>query len=91
MTTELPAMPTTRTSLLDPPAEYHQLREEQPVTRVRFPNGQAGWLVTRFEEGSAVFADPRMSARRPRHDVRPTTPAPRTPTTATRASTRRSS
>ncbi|MDT7803875.1 MAG: hypothetical protein QOI78_7308 [Actinomycetota bacterium] len=71
MTTELPAMPTTRTSLLDPPAEYHQLREEQPVTRVRFPNGQAGWLVTRFEEGSAVFADPRLSARRPRHDVPP--------------------
>ncbi|WP_328608552.1 cytochrome P450 [Amycolatopsis sp. NBC_00345] len=64
-------MPTTRTTLFDPPAEYDRLREDQPVTRVRFPNGQDGWLVTRFEEGSAVFSDPRMSARRPRHDVAP--------------------
>ncbi|MCW2718330.1 cytochrome P450 [Pseudonocardia sp.] len=69
--TELSTMPTVRSSLLDPPAEYDKLREEQPVTRVRFPNGSAGWLVTRFEEGSAVFADPRMSARRPRHDTPP--------------------
>jgi cytochrome P450 len=71
MTDALPQMPTTRTTLLDPPAEYHQLRDEQPITRVRFPNGMSGWLVTRFEEGSAVFSDPRLSARRPRHDVQP--------------------
>ncbi|WP_405912519.1 cytochrome P450 [Streptomyces sp. NBC_00963] len=69
MTTPLPAMPVQRTRPLDPPLEYDQLREEQPVTRVRFPNGSTGWLVTRFEEGSQVFSDPRMSARRPRHDT----------------------
>ncbi|WP_236710815.1 cytochrome P450 [Streptomyces sp. 150FB] len=69
MTETLPDMPVLRPTLLDPPAEYHQLREDEPVTRVRFPNGSAGWLVTRFEEGSKVFADPRLSARRPRHDV----------------------
>ncbi|MFG2894481.1 cytochrome P450 [Streptomyces sp. NPDC048248] len=69
MNETLPCMPVHRDSLLDPPAEYHQLREEQPLTRVRFPNGTTGWLVTRFEEGSQVFSDPRMSARRPRHDV----------------------
>jgi cytochrome P450 len=66
---DLPVMPTTRTTLLDPPVEYAALREGAPITRVRFPNGLVGWLVTRFEEGSAVFADPRMSARRPRHDT----------------------
>jgi cytochrome P450 len=71
MTVDLPAMPTERTTPLDPPVEYHQLREQQPVTRVRFPSGRVGWLVTRFDEGSAVFADPRMSARRPQHDTPP--------------------
>ena len=69
MTVGLPAMPVVRHRLLDPPLEYHQLREEQPIVRVRFPSGRVGWLVTRFDEGSQVFSDPRMSARRPRHDV----------------------
>ncbi|MFD4553898.1 cytochrome P450 [Streptomyces sp. NPDC058469] len=54
---------------LDPPAEYTRLREDQPIVKVRFPNGSSGWIVTRFEEGSQVFSDPRMSARRPRHDT----------------------
>ena len=58
---ELPAMPVARPNLFDPPLEYHQLRDEQPLVRVRFPTGIVGWLVTRFEEGSQVFADPRMS------------------------------
>ncbi|HVV08099.1 cytochrome P450 [Amycolatopsis sp.] len=71
MTVELPTMPMERQRLLDPPLEYHQLREDQPILRVRFPSGRVGWLVTRFEEGSQVFSDPRMSARRPRHDVPP--------------------
>jgi cytochrome P450 len=71
MTVELPAMPVEREYLLDPPVEYHQLREEQPITWIRFPSGRAGWLVTRFEEGSQVFSDPRLSARRPRHDIAP--------------------
>ncbi|MEU5839971.1 cytochrome P450 [Streptomyces diacarni] len=69
MSETLPSMPIERTRLLDPPLEYDQLREEQPIARVRFPNGSTGWLVTRFEEGSQVFSDPRMSARRPRHDT----------------------
>lgn len=69
MTETLPTMPVQRARPLDPPLEYDRLREEQPITRVRFPNGSAGWLVTRFEEGSQVFSDPRMSARRPRHDT----------------------
>ncbi|MFF5010520.1 cytochrome P450 [Streptomyces phaeochromogenes] len=71
MTDTVPQMPVRRTTLLDPPAEYDRLREEQPVTRVRFPNGLTGWLVTSFEEGSQVFSDSRLSALRPRHDTRP--------------------
>jgi cytochrome P450 len=71
MTVDLPTMPVERQQVLDPPLEYHQLREDQPIIRVRFPSGRVGWLVTRFEEGSQVFSDPRMSAARPRHDVAP--------------------
>ncbi|RDG37423.1 cytochrome P450 [Streptomyces corynorhini] len=65
------SQPVTRDPLnpLDPPAEYTRLREDQPIVKVRFPNGSAGWMVTRFEEGSQVFSDPRLSARRPRHDT----------------------
>ena len=69
MTTDIREMPIERERLLDPPLAYDQLREEQPITRVRFPSGRIGWLVTRFEEGSEVFSDPRMSSQRPRHDV----------------------
>ncbi|WP_261575785.1 cytochrome P450, partial [Frankia gtarii] len=54
---------------LDPPAQYTELRENQPVIKARFPNGSTGWLVTRFEEGSQVFSDPRFSAKRRRHDA----------------------
>ena len=63
MTTSIREMP------IDPPLAYHQLREDQPIVRMRFPSGRIGWLVTRFEEGSQVFSDPRMSSQRPRHDV----------------------
>ncbi|WP_063009592.1 cytochrome P450 [Nocardia nova] len=73
MTETIVRQPITRsaTAPLDPPAEYHELREDKPVHRVRFPNGLEGWLVTRFEEGSAVFGDPRFTARRQRHDTLP--------------------
>ncbi|WP_406691858.1 cytochrome P450 [Saccharopolyspora sp. ID03-671] len=67
------SMPTTRATEapLDPPPEYQALQEESPIHWVTFPNGTEGWLVTRFDEGSQVFSDPRMSARRPRHDNPP--------------------
>lgn len=71
MTDTTTQMPVERdaASPLDPPPEYQALQEQQPVHWVRFPNGTEGWLVTRFDEGSQVFADPRMSAHRPRHDT----------------------
>ena len=69
MTSTIREMPVERERLLDPPLAYHQLQDEQPITRIRFPSGRIGWLVTRFEEGSQVFSDPRLSSQRPRHDV----------------------
>jgi cytochrome P450 len=50
----------------DPHPTYAQLREQAPVHRVRNPNGLEYWLVTRFDEARAVFADPRL-AKDPRH------------------------
>ncbi|MFE9686895.1 hypothetical protein [Streptomyces sp. NPDC006285] len=82
MTEALINQPVTREAgtPLDPPAEYTRLREDQPIVEVRFPNGSTGWLVTRFEEGSQVFTDPRLSARRPapapRHPPRARSPRP---------------
>jgi cytochrome P450 len=70
MTAILPEMPIERQTPLDPPTAYHELREDLPIVRMRFPNGQEGWLVTRFDEGSQVFSDPRMSSTlRSRHDI----------------------
>ncbi|MFF5010798.1 cytochrome P450 [Streptomyces phaeochromogenes] len=38
-----------------------QLRQEEPLTRVRLPYGGEAWLVTRYKEVRAVLADPRFS------------------------------
>jgi cytochrome P450 len=36
-------------------------REESPVRRVQFPDGDEAWLVTRYEDVKAVATDPRVS------------------------------
>jgi len=32
-----------------------------PMSRIRFPSGHEGWLVTRYDDVRTVFADPRFS------------------------------
>lgn len=55
--------PVARSCPLDPPAEYHRLRTEQPITRVRLDfDGSEVWLVTRHEDARAILADPRFSS-----------------------------
>lgn len=44
----------------NPYPTYAQLREEDPVHQVRFPDGQNGWLVTRYADAEAVLKDPRF-------------------------------
>ncbi|MET9514520.1 cytochrome P450 [Streptomyces sp. NPDC002994] len=63
--TPLPAMPVTRPAgcPFDPPAELAQLREQQPLTRMRYPDGHVGWLATGHSVVRAIFADPRFSSR----------------------------
>lgn len=58
-------LPVERTSPWDPPAEFRLLRAELPVAPLAFPDGPAGWLVTRYEDVRAALADPRLSSRRP--------------------------
>ncbi|MEU1180193.1 cytochrome P450 [Streptomyces sp. NPDC005820] len=45
----------------DPHSVYALLREEGPVVRAVLPTGLKVWLVTRYEEGRALLADPRLS------------------------------
>ncbi|QRX94014.1 cytochrome P450 [Streptomyces noursei] len=74
-----PTLPTKRTHLFDPPEEYRRFREECPVSRLSFPDGTLGWLVTRQEDVRAVLADPRFSTYLARHSspIRETPPEAR--------------
>ncbi|TWT11136.1 cytochrome P450 [Planomicrobium sp. CPCC 101079] len=46
--------------LQNPYPTYSDLRETDPIHQVRFPDGQLGWLVTRFEDATEVLKDPRF-------------------------------
>ena len=47
----------------DPPTELARIRDEQPLRRMKFPDGHLGWLATGHSEVRAVLADQRFSAR----------------------------
>lgn len=49
--------PPPRRHPLDPPPEYDWLREHEPVVRVRLADGRAAWLITRYDDVRAVYAD----------------------------------
>lgn len=59
-------LPTRRDDPFDPPREYRILLEREPVSRLSFPDGKAGWLLTRYEDVRAVLSDERFSANRVR-------------------------
>ncbi|GFE23620.1 cytochrome P450 [Streptomyces nigrescens] len=63
-TPPLKTQPTVRSCPFDPPVEYRTLREQEPVAPVTFPDGAAGWLVTRYDDVRTVLSDPRFSAKR---------------------------
>ncbi|WP_229399204.1 cytochrome P450 [Micromonospora okii] len=56
-------MPTLRTRPFDPPDRLAELRREGPVSRLRYPDGHLGWLVTDYAVARAILADQRFSAR----------------------------
>ncbi|MEV5750639.1 cytochrome P450 [Actinoallomurus sp. NPDC052308] len=57
-------LPTRRERPFDPPDEYRLLREEDPVSRLSFPDGKVGWLLTRHEDVRALLSDQRFSSDR---------------------------
>jgi cytochrome P450 len=61
----LPQLPMQRPDgrPFDPPEELARIREEQPLRRMRFPDGHLGWLATGHAEVRAVLADQRFSSR----------------------------
>ncbi|MCA2223571.1 cytochrome P450 [Nonomuraea aurantiaca] len=71
--TVLAALPMTRPAgcPFDPPEE---LARRRPLSRLAFPDGHVGWLVTGHALARAVTADPRFSSR---HELmRSTLPGP---------------
>ncbi|NUT91232.1 MAG: cytochrome P450 [Saccharothrix sp.] len=58
-----PELPTTRSSPFDPPAQLGVLRETEPISRLSFPDGSLGWLVTTHALAREVLADTRFSNR----------------------------
>ncbi|SFP64819.1 cytochrome P450 [Amycolatopsis rubida] len=47
----------------DPPRGLAELREKSPLSRLDYPDGHAGWLVTGHALAREVLADRRFSAR----------------------------
>ena len=60
----VPRLPMDRKCPFDPPEDYKRLRVEDPVSRLGFPDGRTGWLVSRYEDVRSLLADPRVSSRR---------------------------
>ncbi|MPY55932.1 cytochrome P450 [Streptomyces spongiae] len=57
-----PPLPLHRGTLLDPPAEYAEMREKASIRRITLWPGITPWLVTRNEDARFVLADPRFSS-----------------------------
>lgn len=77
------SVPAAAPGTAGPPCEYARLRVERPVVKALLPNGETGWLISRYEDARAAFADPRLtrpllSAWPPREDAQ--APPPCLPT-----------
>ena len=60
-----PSLPITRPAdrPYDPPEGLAELREQRPLSRLSYPDGHVGWLVTSHALVREVLADPRFSVR----------------------------
>ena len=62
---DLPTMPFDDPSVLEISPRYQRLQEEEPISRVRTPTGDAAWLVTRYDDVKALLADERLGRSHP--------------------------
>ncbi|MFC6085294.1 cytochrome P450 [Sphaerisporangium aureirubrum] len=62
---EATPLPMTRPAdrPFDPPPELAKTREGHPLSRLLYPDGHVGWLVTSHALARRVLADPRFSSR----------------------------
>jgi cytochrome P450 len=60
----LAGLPRERTCPLDPPTDYRRIQQDEPVSRLTYPSGKIGWLVTGYDDVRAVLADTRFSSQR---------------------------
>ncbi|BCY14192.1 cytochrome P450 [Actinoplanes sp. L3-i22] len=63
MASDLTPHPVTRPNPFDPPLELGRYRETEPIRRMAYPDGHAGWLITSHELARAMLSDGRFSAR----------------------------
>ncbi|ARF76231.1 cytochrome P450 [Streptomyces griseus] len=61
---ETDVFPFPGSSYRGPDPRYAELRDEEPVVRVRTAGGVDAWLVTRYEHVRELSADPRLSRAR---------------------------
>ncbi|WP_156757117.1 cytochrome P450 [Actinokineospora pegani] len=61
----------------DPPPRLAELREHDPITRVRLWDGTTPWLVTRHADQKALLRDPRVSADMTHDDYPRQAPGPK--------------
>ncbi|MFF5114466.1 cytochrome P450 [Streptosporangium sp. NPDC000509] len=67
-TAEKHEFPMARTCPFAPPPAYEEIREGEPVSRVRLPDGGWAWVVSRHEDVRTVLNDRRFSADRQHPD-----------------------
>ncbi|MCZ1013277.1 cytochrome P450 [Streptomyces noursei] len=62
---EAPWLPTERPTVCPyhPPEELARIREEEPLSRIRYAGDHLGWLVTSHSLAREVLADTRFSSR----------------------------
>ncbi|MEV4624675.1 cytochrome P450 [Micromonospora sp. NPDC049523] len=69
------AYPFNPPERLDLDPQYAELRENEPLTRIRMPYGEDAWLATRYADVRVVLGDPRFSrAAAAAHDEPRSTP-----------------
>ncbi|MFJ9848353.1 cytochrome P450 [Streptomyces sp. NPDC101150] len=59
--TPLPVQPPAGCPF-DPPAEFGDLRTEQPISKISLPDGSWAWLATRYSDIRAILGDTRFSS-----------------------------
>jgi nocardicin N-oxygenase len=57
--------------------KFEELRENEPLARVRLPYGGEGWMVTRYDDVRTANSDPRFSRAQIGEDTPRTTPLAR--------------